>query len=260
MTPKILRSYYRNGQLYQVAPLRDGIQHGVTHCWYRNGQLADEIPYRNGLVHGVRRQWDENGKLLGEFRLIHGTGWHRYLGRNGRLHSEFFTLDGRFCGRSRSWLDDGTLISDRLYLDYVEVSASQYRKAAVLDKRLPRLRGRYRKTDVQALRRGFELLIAHRLKQSPIEAREWLAAKEGKRRSLGGFRIARNAAKSKAGQFIAELYEAGAEEVLVPDIYFNKRGDQYGDCLLVKVPRDKTKRAALWRFCARSKTPIPLCA
>jgi len=256
MKTTLLRSHHRNGQIYQEAPLRGGVQHGIVRTWHRNGRPATELPYQNGRLHGVCRQWSEAGKFLGEYEMIHGTGLHRSWHDNGKLQMEFFTLEGNFTGRCRMWAEDGTLVSDQLFLNGRDASPEEYRMAASQDQRLPKLRGRIVKVDADSPKRRkhlFNVLVGRLLKKSPKEARKWLTAEDGARRSLGRFRIARHALKSRAGTFVKELYQAGAPEILVPDIFFSKAGDQFADHLLVQLPINKTKRAAIRKVCAQLK-------
>ena len=84
------------------------------------------------------RQWAENGKLLGKFRIVRGTGLHRAWHDNGQLQIEVSLKRGQFCGRSRMWLRDGTLLSDEYYLHGKAVTAAEYRQAARRDRTLPR--------------------------------------------------------------------------------------------------------------------------
>jgi len=72
------------------------------------------------------------------------------------------------------------------------------------------------------------------------EARTWLKAAGKKARSLGRFKRTNDAAK-----FVEELYQAGASQVMVPDIYRNQRGTQFADSLLVQLPRDTAGRKAV---------------
>jgi len=65
-------------------------------------------------------------------------------------------------------------------------------------------------------------------------------------RALGRFKRERDAT-----QFVQELYQAGATEVIVNDIYFNKNGDEFPDGLLVVLPKDAKRRKAVRRVCAR---------
>jgi hypothetical protein len=78
------------------------------------------------------------------------------------------------------------------------------------------------------------------------EARKWLTMKKGHKttRSLGSFRRKEDAAK-----LVASLYRAGATKVIVPDIYSNKAGGQFADCLFVRLPRDRAKRKAIREVC-----------
>ena len=123
------RDFYRNGQIRQEVPLRNGHKQGVIRTWHRNGILASEEPFENDLLHGICRQWDESGHLLGRYKMVHGTGIQRHWHDNGQLQVEVSTVRGRFYGRNRIWLRDGTLIDEDFCLGGRNVTAEEYRAA-----------------------------------------------------------------------------------------------------------------------------------
>lgn len=227
-----------------------GQPHGRYRLWHRNGQLAEERIYRHGLVHGLCRQWNEAGKLLGSFQMVNGTGVQKSWHDNGRLHMEFSTVEGQFCGHGRTWLRDGTLIAEDVNLFNREVTPAQYRRAAASDAHLPKLRGRIGKppVDSPALEQHtFRVHVAKLLKQrNRVEARSWLKPVDKKKCKLGRFKRA-----SAAMKFIGELYQAGAVQVIAPEIYHNQRGDEFADCLLVQLPDQAGQRPAIRAVCAR---------
>lgn len=246
---RVNRFFHRNGALELEEFFRGQKLHGSRRTWHRNGQIAEEEFYQEGLLHGVVRQWNENGKLLGSFKMQHGTGVQRSWHNNGKLNHEFGTVGGRFYGRDRFWLRDGTLISDEILLDGRPVSVAEYLKAAAKDSRLPKLRGgnlakipRENRALKQHMQHIFVLGLLAKRKQ--IEACEWLKGDGKKVRSLGRFKSPRLALK-----FVEELYQAGAVKVIAPDIYEGKRGDQFSDNLLVKMPKVVSKRKAIRTVC-----------
>ena len=247
--------FYRSGQLRERVPLRRGRRHGVVQVWHKNGIRASEEPYQNGLLHGVCRQWDESGRLLGKYRMVHGTGIQREWHDNGQLQLEVSTVRGEFSGRNRTWLRDGTLLSERFYLRGQVVSADAYREARAKDKSLPRFRGKpaklpakTRTTEKQILNVFVSSLFE---KVNRSEAREWLAKKTDDKtaRLLGRFKR-----ESDAVKFVRTLYQAGAVEVIAPDIYRSKARDQFADCLLVRLPKNAAKRKAIRKVCAQLRT------
>jgi len=248
----IQRSYFRNGQPYEVVPLRNGRRHGLVRTWHKNGILASEERYQRGFLHGVCRQWDEAGRLLGKFTMVHGTGIQREWHDNGRLKIEVSTVRGKFCGRNRIWLRDGTLFSERFYLHGQVVSTDDYRAAAAKDWTLPKYRGKPAKLPPKnrAMQKHVHRVFVSSLLEKPyrIEAAAWLQKETGDRtaRSLGRFKRERDALK-----FVQELYRAGAVEVIVPDSYHNKAGDQFADCLLARLPKNEAKQKAVRRVCAQ---------
>jgi len=247
---EIRRVFYRNRAVVLEERYRAGIPHGLRRMWHRNGQLAEEQTYRHGILHGICRQWNEDGKLLGSYRMENGTGLQRSWHSNGRLNQEFSTVDGQFCGRSRMWLRDGTLISDHVLLFDQNVTPEQYRRAAAKDPRLPKLRGRIGKPppNNRAMEKHMQHLFVTSLlaRRNRSEARAWLQADGKTARSLGRFKRA-----SKASQFIGALYQAGAVKVILPDIYRNKRGDQFADNMLVQLPNETRKRRAIRTVCTQ---------
>jgi hypothetical protein len=246
---RVARLFHRNKVTALEETFRGQILHGRRRTWHRNGQLATEEFYADGLLHGVVRQWNEQGSLLGSFRMEHGTGTQKSWHGNGRLNQEFSTVAGKFCGRSRMWLRDGTLISDQILLFNQNVSPGQYRRAAAKDPRLPRLRGRIGKPppNNQAMQNHIHRVFVSSLLsgRNRSEARVWLQADDQTGLSLGRFKRLAEAMK-----FVGELYQAGAIEVILPDIYRNKRGDQFADSLLVKLPQAAKQRKVIRTVCA----------
>ena len=246
------RNFYRNGQVRQEVPLRNGHKHGVIRTWHRNAVLASEEPFENGLLHGICRQWDELGRLLGRYKMVRGTGIQRAWHDNGQIQAEVSTVHGRFYGRNRLWLRDGTLISEAFYLDGRNVTPDAYRAAAAKDHRLPRFRGKLGTVLPEGLAKEkhlHRLFVAGLLERAnSYEARAWLqrATVEKTTRLLGRFKR-----ESDATRFVEEIYRAGAREVIVTDIYDNKAGDQFADALLVQLPKDAVKRTAIRKVCAQ---------
>jgi hypothetical protein len=159
---------------------------------------------------------------------------------------------GEIGGRNRIWLRDGTLLSEQIYLCGRSVSVETYRKAAARDKTLPRLRGRTANLPCnnRATPKRIHSVFTNALleKATRVEARDWLHKNGGVStvRSLGRFKRERDAAK-----FVQKLYQAGATEVIVPDTYSTKNGDQFADDLLVRLPKDARRRKAVRVVCAR---------
>jgi hypothetical protein len=249
---RVQRLFHRN-QIAAVEETYLGPKlHGRRRTWHRNGQLATKEFYRNGLLHGKVCQWDKNGKLLGSFQMEHGTGTQKSWHDNGQLNLEFSTVDGHFCGRSRFLLRDGTLISDRLLLFGRPVSVEKYRQAMRKEPRLPKLHGRLAKSlpKNRATQKHIQHVFVRGLlaKDHRDEARTWLKPGAASGRSLGRFK-----GKSAALKFVESLYQAGAAQVIVPDIYEGKGGDEFADYLLVRLPKTKSARAAIRKVAAEVK-------
>jgi len=246
----VRRTFYRKGIVALEERYRNGKLHGKRRMWHRNGQLAEEDSYCHGLRHGLSRQWSASGRLLGSFHMDHGTGVQQTWHENGQLNVEFTTVAGKFCGRNRMWLRDGTLISDEVLLFNRVVTPDEYRQAAAKDAHLPKLRGRIGKRPVNDPaweQKSFCLYVSWLLaKHNGSEVRAWLKAEDKTKRGLGRFKR-----KSLAAEFVEELYLSGSVKVIAPDIYRNKGGDQFADCLLVQLPKAAAKRKAIRQVCAQ---------
>jgi hypothetical protein len=243
------RFYYRNGQLRLENRQVKGQLHGLCRTWYYNGQLAEELRYRQGKLHGLCRGWDENGRLLGSFNMEHGTGRQFYWHENGNPKLEINSLNGKFFGRMRLWLRDGTLVQETYYISNVDVPRGKYLKAARQHPEWPQHEGQPAgkvARNNQALKlKEHELFIQALLKKPGSEARQWLSrSKNPQSRSLARFRTAKAAL-----QFVEALYAAGAETVIAAVIYMGKYGKQFADHLLAKLPQAPSKRKVVRRIC-----------
>lgn len=250
MKKTIQVSRFRNGQMRERIPLVGGLRHGLVQTWHRNGVAASEEPYISGRLHGVCLQWDDSGELLGEFTMDHGTGVQREWHDNGRIKLEVSTVAGKFCGQNRIWLRDGTLLAERYFLRRRPVTRTQYTRAAAKDSTLPQpgdSAAAPRRPSRATERHIHEVFVGGLLeKGSPVEARTWLiaAAKPRSRPSLGRFRSARAALV-----LVTSLYEAGALEITVPGIYRDRKGKEYADWLLVRLPKLKAVRGRIRKVC-----------
>jgi len=189
--------------------------------------------------------------MLGKYKMVHGTGIQRAWHDNGKLQMEVSTVHGKFTGRNRIWLRDGTLLSERFYLEGRVVNPEAYRAAAAKDKLLPRFRGKPAKVRVTPIHIHRVFADSHLERRNNCEARKWLTKKSGDKtaRSLGRFKR-----EADTAQFVEALYQAGAVEVIAPDIYHGKKRDQFADCLLVQLPKSPAKRKAIRNVCAQLRT------
>jgi len=246
---RIKRFYYRNGHVHAEIREVGGEFHGLNRTWHQNGQHAEELRYRHGLLHGISRHWDENGRLLGSFTMNHGTGTQHYWHQNGKLRLEINSFNGKFFGRIRTWLRDGTLVQEIYYISNVDVTRAAYLKAARKHPDWPQHEGqpagRVAREGPALKLKEHELFIESLLEKSHAEARQWLSAtKNPDLRSLARFRTAKAALR-----FVETLYAAGAETVIAALIYAGRRGKQFADRLLVKLPKAPAKRKLLRKIC-----------
>jgi hypothetical protein len=160
--------------------------------------------------------------------MVRGTGVQRTWHENGRLQLEFSTVNGDFSGRYRTWLHDGALMSEEVYLHGSLVTAEEYRAACSKDKSLRKLTGKTGKplpNTVATEKHIHQVFVRSLLAQKNLaETRDWLQGNGKAGRSLGRFKR-----ESDALKFIEVLYKAGAAEVIASDICASKTGDQFPD-------------------------------
>jgi hypothetical protein len=237
---KIERHFYRNGALREESSFIGGQLHRAHRTWHHNGRLAREEFYEHGLLHGLCRQWNRRGKLLGLFRMKHGTGIQREWFENGQVQLELSTVAGKFTGRTRVWLQDGTLVAEQFAIENRNVTQTAY--AAIAAKRpdfprYPASRDKIKFPSADEIeRREFQLQVKALLAQkNHRETSAWLDA-GAQKRSLGLFSF------TQVRQLVKKIYEAGAQKVIVASIYEGKSGKQFSDALLVKLPAEKSAR------------------
>jgi hypothetical protein len=245
----IQRSFYRNGQMREETPMRNGRRHGVVRTWHKNGVLASEESYQDGQLHGICRQWDEQGKLLGKYRMHHGTGIQRVWFENGVLQLEHSLVNGAFTGLSRLWFQDGALATEQLLVKNREVTSAKYAKEAAGHPEWPRYstNGNVpRKLSPAVLeKRAFRLhceWLAH--KPTTRDATEWLSEAKATARAVGSLSAGR------ARKLVSDALAAGARKVLAADTYASKQGKQFADVLLIELPKSKSRRAAIRKLFA----------
>jgi hypothetical protein len=181
--------------------------------------------------------------------MNHGTGRQQYWHNNGRLRLEINSFKGKFFGRLRLWMWDGTLVQETYYISNVDVTRAAYLKAARKYPDWPQHEGepagQVAREGPALKRKGHQLFIESLLEQTHAEARQWLSeTKNPDLRSLARFRTAKAALR-----FVETLYAAGAETVIAAVIYAGRRGKQFADRLLVKLPKASAKRKALRKVC-----------
>lgn len=240
---KIERSFYRNGSLREETFMAGRERHGSHRTWHPNGRPASVTFYEHGRLHGLCQQWNAQGEPLGAFQMTHGTGIHREWFPNGQLQFEASMIAGKFTGRIRVWLRDGTLVSEQFAIENHNVTPAAYAKASAKNKdwpRYPTAKGaRKFPSPAEIEQREFDLLIQSLLAQKTKRtALLWLKA-GAKRRSLGHFNF------RQAAELVQKLFDADARQIFAVDIYSDKAGKQFSDALLVKLPPEKGARLAI---------------
>jgi hypothetical protein len=197
-----------------------------------------------------RSEWDETGRLLGSFTMVNGSGLQRYWHDNGQIKMEISSLNGKFHGRCRDWLRDGTLIREDYLISNQDVTRAAYLKAARKNPNWPQYEGepagRVARPGLALERKKHDLFIQSVFeKPHHAEARGWLKAElRPKSRSLAKFATTKAALK-----FVEQLYSAGAVAVIIAAISAGQRKKLFADWLLIQLPATKSKRNSLRKIC-----------
>ena len=73
--------------------------------------------------------------------MVNGSGLQRYWHDNGQIKMEISSLNGKFHGRCRDWLRDGTLIREDYLISNQDVTRAAYLKAARKNPNWPQYEG-----------------------------------------------------------------------------------------------------------------------
>jgi hypothetical protein len=182
--------------------------------------------------------------------MVNGSGLQQYRHNNGQLKMEISSRNGKFHGRCRDWLRDGTLIRENYLINNQNVTRTAYLKAARKNPDWPQ----YEKQSAgkvarpgPALERKKHALFVQSVLEKPhhTEARTWLnAERHPQSRSLAKFATTKAALK-----FVEQLYSAGAVAVIIAAIYAGQRKKLFADWLLIQLPAAKSKRNVLRKIC-----------
>jgi antitoxin component YwqK of YwqJK toxin-antitoxin module len=97
---KVEKSYHPTGELYTVAPMKDGILDGRFVSYYTNGNVEISIDYKDGVAHGKYLKYFYKGVLEETYTYVEGKreGPATIHDEFGAIAEELFyvndTLDG----------------------------------------------------------------------------------------------------------------------------------------------------------------------
>lgn len=132
---KIIKSYFQNGKIESIYPLKNKKMHGIVKTYYDNGNLRSEVDYKDGINDGIWRTYHENGKLETERMYANGevVGVSKSYYETGTLRSEAFNVNGKTEGLVRMYFETGILHFERNYKnDRQEGLSKEYYKDGTL--------------------------------------------------------------------------------------------------------------------------------
>ena len=108
---KMVREYYRNGQIEKEKNYKDGELDGKWILYYENGQIRNERNYKDGEKDGKQTYYYENGQIEeeGNYKDWKEVGkWTSYY-ENGQIFGEGNYKDGKRDGKWTTYNEDGSI-------------------------------------------------------------------------------------------------------------------------------------------------------
>ena len=116
---KMVREYYRNGQIEKEKNYKDGELDGKWILYYENGQIRNERNYKDGEKDGKQTYYYENGQIEEEGNYKDGEldgKWILYY-ENGQIKSEGNYKDWKEVGKWTSYYENGQIFGEGNYKD-----------------------------------------------------------------------------------------------------------------------------------------------
>jgi len=112
---KIIKEWFRNGQIKLEQHFKEGEKNGLWSTWYEDGIKKSEKTYVTGLIHGLVLHWDEKGGLRYQGNFIADTVTNTSMENglitkwfnNGQKKSEQHYRNGKLDGFSNRWYRNG---------------------------------------------------------------------------------------------------------------------------------------------------------
>ena len=149
------KAFYPSGQLNSVYSFKEGELDGKDTYYYKNGKVKEEYTYKEGKLNGPFKSFSkrniltqqghhEEGKRSGEWVGYYEDGTIEFKGKfangektglwinyyeGGKVKSEdLYNQEGKLDGKSRIFLEDGTLQSEYMYKDGLLIAYAYYNR------------------------------------------------------------------------------------------------------------------------------------
>lgn len=124
------KGWYRNGQLKQTRPWKNGVRDGLRTTWYENGQKMGQGTFKNDKLEGKWTKWYENGNKRSEKTYKDGNKEGLYMSwyENGQKRVEGNYKDGIEIGEWTYWEEDGKKAGVGYYGDAMKKQQNKRKK------------------------------------------------------------------------------------------------------------------------------------
>jgi antitoxin component YwqK of YwqJK toxin-antitoxin module len=108
---KMVKEYYRNGQIEREKNYKDGKLDGKYTLYYYNGEIKSEKNFKDGKKDGKWTLYHENGQRRSEENYIdgRGDGKYTYYYENGQIRGEENYKDGKWDGKWTYYYENGQI-------------------------------------------------------------------------------------------------------------------------------------------------------
>ena len=111
------KSWYPNGQQYEIRNFSNGKLHGICSCYYPNGQLLTDKTYENGYETGTHMAFHKTGNIMASTSYVNGVlnGLYEIWYENGTKRLATYYVDGKLHGECLRWFPNGKLCEKTNY-------------------------------------------------------------------------------------------------------------------------------------------------
>lgn len=111
------KSYFSNGEIYDIGQYKNGKRHGVFKVFYKNGIVSYIVSYKNGKKSGREKAYFENGqiKILKYYKVGISSGEFKLYYDNGQLKTTGNYSLGKPKGQWVFYSEDGNVIQKTTY-------------------------------------------------------------------------------------------------------------------------------------------------
>ncbi|MDP5105796.1 MAG: hypothetical protein NWQ31_06465 [Polaribacter sp.] len=121
------RSFYNDGQPYEIKEYKNNRVHGRHLMYWKNGKLKADYFYKEGKMEGNQKKWYKDGKPYSSFNYINGKreGKQNAWRDTGEMHINSEIVNGKTYGLNRAALCYYVKNDQPVRASYIKVDAQK---------------------------------------------------------------------------------------------------------------------------------------